>query len=90
MINLMYVVLMAMLALNVSSDVLKGFALVEESLSRTADNVSVVNKALFENFQKGVNLGGWISQFAKYDKTHFDTFITEKDIAYNGKHIHMQ
>ena len=52
MINLMYVVLMAMLALNVSSDVLKGFALVEESLSRTADNVSVVNKALFENFQK--------------------------------------
>ena len=37
---------------------------------------------VFENFQKGVNLGGWISQFAKYDKTHFDTFITEKDIAY--------
>ena len=37
---------------------------------------------IFENFQKGVNLGGWISQFAKYDKEHFDTFITEKDIEY--------
>ncbi|MDO4484090.1 MAG: cellulase family glycosylhydrolase [Clostridia bacterium] len=35
----------------------------------------------FEGFQKGVNLGGWISQFAEYDLTHFGTFITEKDIA---------
>ncbi|MDO4475770.1 MAG: cellulase family glycosylhydrolase [Lachnospiraceae bacterium] len=36
----------------------------------------------FEGFQKGVNLGGWISQFAEYDTKHFDTFITEEDIAY--------
>ncbi|MCR5250219.1 MAG: glycoside hydrolase family 5 protein [Lachnospiraceae bacterium] len=35
---------------------------------------------IFEGFQKGVNLGGWISQFAKYDKNHFDTFITKEDI----------
>ena len=34
----------------------------------------------FEGFQKGVNLGGWISQFAEYDKAHFDSFITEEDI----------
>ena len=38
MINLMYIVLMAMLALNVSSDVLKGFTLVGESLNRTTAN----------------------------------------------------
>ncbi|MGN0160338.1 MAG: glycoside hydrolase family 5 protein [Lachnospiraceae bacterium] len=36
----------------------------------------------FEGFQKGVNLGGWISQFAKYDPKHFETFITKKDIDY--------
>ena len=36
---------------------------------------------VFRGFQKGVNLGGWISQFAKYDKHHFDTFITKDDIA---------
>lgn len=36
----------------------------------------------FEGFQKGVNLGGWISQFAKYDHQHFRNFITEADIAY--------
>jgi len=34
MINLMYVVLMAMLALNVSNEVLNGFSIVEESLKR--------------------------------------------------------
>lgn len=31
-------------------------------------------------YQVGVNLGGWISQFWKASKEHFDTFITEKDI----------
>lgn len=35
---------------------------------------------VFEGFQKGVNLGGWISQFDAYDKAHFDSFITEEDI----------
>ncbi len=39
----------------------------------------------FEGFQKGVNLGGWISQFDKYDIEHFDTFITEDDIQYIAK-----
>lgn len=36
----------------------------------------------FEGFQKGVNLGGWISQFSVYDHKHFKTFITREDIAY--------
>ncbi len=36
----------------------------------------------FEGFQRGINLGGWISQFAKYDPVHFDTFIREEDIRY--------
>ena len=35
---------------------------------------------IIEGFQKGVNLGGWISQFDRYDKAHFDSFITEADI----------
>lgn len=35
----------------------------------------------FEGFQKGVNLGGWISQFDQYSREHFDRFITESDIA---------
>ena len=35
----------------------------------------------FKGFQRGVNLGGWISQFKEYDVGHFESFITEKDIA---------
>ncbi|MCR4762881.1 MAG: glycoside hydrolase family 5 protein [Lachnospiraceae bacterium] len=35
---------------------------------------------IFEGFQQGVNLGGWISQYDRYDEQHFDTYITEADI----------
>ena len=34
----------------------------------------------FEGFMRGVNLGGWISQFDKYSEEHFSTFIQEEDI----------
>ncbi len=34
----------------------------------------------FEGFQRGVNLGGWVSQCVSRSKEHFDTFITKKDI----------
>ena len=36
--------------------------------------------SIFSGFKKGINLGGWISQFDKYDRDHFDTFITRDDI----------
>ncbi len=52
MINLMYVVLMAMLALNVSSDVLNGFSLVDKSLQTTTKNASQVNKGIYDDFEE--------------------------------------
>ena len=52
MINLMYIVLTAMLALNVSSDVLNGFTLVEEGLKRTNSNVSDRNAALYMQLEE--------------------------------------
>ena len=45
MINLMYVVLMAMLALNVSNEVLNGFSIVEESLN--AQQVRQMSDSLY-------------------------------------------
>ena len=51
MINLMYVVLMAMLALNVSSDVLNGFSLVEDSLLRTTANATATNETLYKDLR---------------------------------------
>ena len=50
MINLMYVVLMAMLALNVSTEVLNGFSVVEESLSRTTANSAKENQVIYDDF----------------------------------------
>lgn len=47
MINLMYIVLTAMLALNVSSDVLDGFTQVHDGLNRSNANVSARNRAIY-------------------------------------------
>lgn len=61
MINLMYLVFIAMMALNVSSEVLDGFELVEDSLQTSIDNSSnrneIVNnelKAYYESNQEKV------------------------------------
>ena len=51
MINLMYIVLTAMLALNVSSDVLNGFTQVEEGLKRTNTNVEERNSAILNTLE---------------------------------------
>ncbi len=51
MINLMYIVLTAMLALNVSSDVLDGFVQVEDGLARTNINVEQRNAAIFNQLE---------------------------------------
>lgn len=48
----MYVVLMAMLALNVSTEVLEGFSLVEESLSRTTANSTKENADIYGDFEE--------------------------------------
>lgn len=52
MINLMYIVLMAMLALNVSSDVLESFTLVEESIRRTATNTARQNGYVYGSLEE--------------------------------------
>ena len=52
MINLMYIILMAMLALNISTEVLNGFSIVEESLNRTTANSSKENEAIYGRFAR--------------------------------------
>lgn len=50
MIGMMYLVLTAMLALNVSTDVLNAFVLVDNGLSRTTENYSRKNEKLYDEF----------------------------------------
>lgn len=51
MINLMYIILTAMLALNVSSDVLDGFTQVQDGLSRTNRNMGQRNTAIYNQLR---------------------------------------
>ena len=51
MINLMYIVLTAMLALNVSSDVLNGFSQVEDGLTRSNRTITARNQSLYGQLQ---------------------------------------
>jgi gliding motility-associated protein GldM len=52
MIGMMYLVLTALLALNVSKDILEAFVLVDESLIVTTENFAENNKTIYGNFEK--------------------------------------
>ncbi len=54
MINLMYIVLMAMLALNVSADVLKGIHLVNESLTHSTANSTSQNASIYATLDEAM------------------------------------
>ncbi len=56
MINLMYVVLMAMLALNVSTEVLNGFSVVEDSLNRTTKGSIKENQLIYDDLEMQMRL----------------------------------
>lgn len=51
MINMMYLVLTAMLALNVSAEILRAFSLINKSLEETSRSVIVKNKELYKSFE---------------------------------------
>ena len=67
MINLMYIVLTAMLALNVSSDVLNGFNQVHDSLARTNENMATKNDIQYLYLQElyaknPTKVGPWLEK----------------------------
>ena len=51
MIGMMYLVLTALLALNVSKDILEAFAVVEKGLDRTVENFSQKNQTIYSMLQ---------------------------------------
>lgn len=52
MINMMYIVLTAMLALNVSAEVLQAFRLIDASLIHTLDAVNNKNQQIYSSFEQ--------------------------------------
>jgi gliding motility-associated protein GldM len=56
MIGMMYLVLTALLALNVSKDVLNAFILVDEGLTKTTRNFFQKNENLYTDFEQAFKL----------------------------------
>ncbi len=52
MINMMYIVLTAMLALNVAAEVLEAFRLVDSSLLHTMEGVEAKNRQIYTAFEQ--------------------------------------
>jgi len=55
MINIMYLVLTALLALNVSSEILNAFKVVDKSLVTSNENITTANNTLYESLKEKVN-----------------------------------
>lgn len=96
MINLMYIVLTAMLALNVSSDVLNGFSQVQDGIDRTNLNISSRNAVQFsyleELYEKNPEKAGeWYRKGVELRKNSEDIygaiekFKTAIAVAADGK-----
>lgn len=85
MIGMMYLVLMAMLALNVSNEVLNAFGVLDEGLSKTKHSIEETNHILLSDFKGQFDLneqkvGPWYS-LAQQVKNKADSlveFIDEK------------
>lgn len=80
MIGMMYLVLLAMLALNVSSDVLRGFSLVDNSLHSSIESSEKRNNLILEDFdyiykENPAKVGEWLTK-AKQVKKESDDLYT--------------
>lgn len=80
MINMMYLVLTALLALNVSAEILKAFSMINASLETTYTTLSDKNASLYKQFQKKMDdEPGKTKPF--YDKAMIAKAETEKLMA---------
>jgi len=87
LINMMYLVLTAILALNVSKDILDAFVIVNEGLETTVENFAMKNAMLYSEFDLAKSVDPdkvtpfWIrAQQAKQFSEDMTTFIEEMKI----------
>ena len=77
MINLMYVVLMALLAMNVSPEVLDGFSIVEKSIARTTVQTQRENASIFNAIKQQYS-----SNHEKTEKWYFRATTVKERTQY--------
>ena len=84
MIGMMYLVLTAMLALNVSSEILNGFTMVDNSLHKTIESSETRNKDLYADFQELNNnnpkkVGDWLKKALDVKQKSDETYSFIED-----------
>ncbi|MDB4581956.1 gliding motility protein GldM [Draconibacterium sp.] len=97
MINMMYIVLTAMLALNVAAQVLEAFRVVDSSLIHTLNAVDMKNNQIYTSFQQAyienpAKVQEWKEKADKVQKSTSEMFsyisqLKEELINYSGSDI---
>ncbi len=87
MIGMMYLVLTAMLALNVSSEILNGFTMVDDSLHTTIESAELRNSILYEDFESlnkenPQKVGEWLTKAKKIQKESDEMFYYIQEYKY--------
>ena len=85
MIGMMYIVLTAMLALNVAADILNGFTMVEDSLKVNTRGAEGRNKNLYLKFQdlytqNPTKVGAWLNKAKDVQKQSDDLYNKLQDL----------
>ena len=88
MIGMMYLVLTAMLALNVSSEILNGFSMVDNSLHKTIESSEARNRNLYDDFQamnqkNPVKVKEWLEKANSVKQKSDDTYKFIEDFKRN-------
>lgn len=88
MISMMYLVLTAMLALNVSTDILNGFKLVDQSLHSSMNATSNRNAEMYSDFkamddENHEKVGDWYAKALELRQQSNDLYDYIQDFKYN-------
>jgi gliding motility-associated protein GldM len=97
MINMMYIVLTAMLALNVASEVLEAFRLIDSSLIHTLSAVDMKNRQIYSSFEQAylenpAKVQEWKQKADEVQKktkelTDYITELKENLVVYSGSEL---
>ncbi len=83
MINMMYLVLTALLALNVSAEILNAFQLIDNSLIKTTKNIETKNTAVYDKFEAFMAVPASAAKAKEWkDKADNVKSLTEKLLKY--------
>ena len=87
MINLMYLVLTALLAMNVSNEILNAFKIVDRSINQSTANIQAKNETTLQNFEMALEDPKIIADPVKFNKVkqylEYAKQVTEKSKAMN-------